>query len=422
MSKKDNNQGLDDFRDWVRQKYRQDLDPVFLFHNWTYSAEIEESVQKLAKKDSDISDSELIALRVAALAYPLGCVELDPKEVGEELIQSFQESEGLPEFNEHYLGHSQELLSTYLQENRDFRRSFEDSDPVTILANIKNDTEQGKAEKLLLDAVHGWYGRNRFKRRSELMSLELQGILGDTFDLVTFEHTLQEKMMSYGFETAVAKKSFDEKRRKNIRNQQKSLLETEKIETRRKTGKDLGRGIDTMYRTAFRNHINLSRIADGKANMMISINTIILSILLAVSGAGIGFFQDLIFERPLMLLPLIALLLSSLVAVIFAVFSARPNVTEYRVKKTKGIVNNPNASLLYFGNFLKLEKTDFIKHLDKMKYNQDELYQDLAKDLYDLGQVLQKKYFLLTISYNTFVGGLALSVLLFLIVYGIQFW
>ncbi|MEL7378080.1 MAG: Pycsar system effector family protein, partial [Bacteroidota bacterium] len=116
------------------------------------------------------------------------------------------------------------------------------------------------------------------------------------------------------------------------------------------------------------------------------------------------------------------LLLSSLVAVIFAVFSARPNVTEYRVKKAKKLINNPDASLLYFGNFLKLEKAEFIKYLDKMKYNQDELYKDLARDLYDLGQVLHKKYFLLTISYNTFVGGLALSVILFLVVYGLSFW
>ncbi|MEO0789017.1 MAG: Pycsar system effector family protein [Bacteroidota bacterium] len=422
MNKKDKKQMLEAFRNWVKLRYRQDLDPVFLFHNWSYSEEIEESVLSLCKADGQVSEGEQLAMQVAALSYPLGCVELDPKTVRTQLVAEFERKTDLPEFSKLFLGHSKNLLLTYLQENRDFRRSFEDCDPVGLLTNIQSGGDLGKVEKILLDAIHGWYGRNRFKRRSEVMALEFQGIFGDAFKPVAFEHTLHEKMMAYGFESVAGSKKYGEKRRKNIIDQQKSVLQTEKVETRRQTGKDLGRGIDTMYRTAFRNHINLSRIADGKANMMISINTIILSILLAVSGAGIGFFQDLMFERPLMLLPIIALLLSSLVAVIFAVFSARPNVTEYRVKKAKKLINNPDASLLYFGNFLKLEKAEFIKYLDKMKYNQDELYKDLARDLYDLGQVLHKKYFLLTISYNTFVGGLALSVILFLVVYGLSFW
>ena len=52
-----------------------------------------------------------------------------------------------------------------------------------------------------------------------------------------------------------------------------------------------------------------------------------------------------------------------------------------------------------------------------MKMDQESLYDDLARDLYDLGQVLHRKYLLLTISYNTFVGGLFLAVTSFLIVY-----
>jgi hypothetical protein len=52
-----------------------------------------------------------------------------------------------------------------------------------------------------------------------------------------------------------------------------------------------------------------------------------------------------------------------------------------------------------------------------MKMDQDSLYDDLGRDLYDLGAVLHRKYLLLTISYNTFIGGLALAVIAFLTVY-----
>jgi len=91
-------------------------------------------------------------------------------------------------------------------------------------------------------------------------------------------------------------------------------------------------------------------------------------------------------------------------------------VTEYRIKKDK-LIKSKEASLLYFGNFLKLEKSEFIDYMKEMKLNQSALYDDLARDLYDLGAVMHRKYLLLTISYNTFVGGLALAVLSFLIVY-----
>ena len=55
--------------------------------------------------------------------------------------------------------------------------------------------------------------------------------------------------------------------------------------------------------------------------------------------------------------------------------------------------------------------------MSNLKIDQEELYNDLSRDLYNLGLVLRKKYRLLTISYNVFVGGLVLSVLVFLIIY-----
>ena len=42
------------------------------------------------------------------------------------------------------------------------------------------------------------------------------------------------------------------------------------------------RGIETMFRTTSKNHMELSAIADNKANIMISINSIILSVLVSV--------------------------------------------------------------------------------------------------------------------------------------------
>ncbi|WP_116108257.1 Pycsar system effector family protein [Lewinella sp. IMCC34191] len=380
---------LDRAAEYVRQLFNHHLDPMYLFHNFAYSQEIADKAELLATI-AKVDDHTKLLLQIAGLFYPVGYID-GPENFTErsaEELRKFSREEGL-ELN----GAEQWIIA---------------------VPEADNDSEQNV--RLLHDAVWNWLGRKRYDRRSDLLQLEREAIDGKEGDPVVFGNDMQAFLLNFDYLTDAGKQEFDKRRRKNVAKQQSSNYKIQQKEVKAKTGKNFGRGIDTMYRTAFRNHINLSRIADDKANMMISINTIILSILIAVSGAGLSFFEDLFFTSPEFLAPIIILLMSSLTAVVFAVFSARPKVTEYRIKKTS-LLESKEASLLYFGNFLKIEKSDFIKYLSEMKMNQDSLYDDLARDLYDLGQVLHRKYLLLTISYNTFIGGLALAVITFLSVY-----
>ncbi|PPK84405.1 hypothetical protein CLV84_4175 [Neolewinella xylanilytica] len=375
--------------DYVRSRFNEGLDPSYLFHNYAYAEEIAEKAEELATM-SGVDDRDKERLRIASLFYPLG-----------------------------YVGGPEKFTQRSAEELRMFAKQeqYDLSGADRWIEGVPNaDDENDLHTRLLHDAVWSWLGRKRYDRRSNLLQLEREAIAGKEGDPVEFGHEMQDFLLKFDYLTDAGKQAFDKRRRKNVSKQQKNNYKVQQKEVKAKTGKNFGRGIDTMYRTAFRNHINLSRIADDKANMMISINTIILSILIAVSGAGLSFFEDLFFTSPEFLAPIIILLMSSLTAVIFAVFSARPKVTEYRIKKTS-LLHSKEASLLYFGNFLKIEKSDFIKYLSEMKMDQDSLYDDLARDLYDLGQVLHRKYLLLTISYNTFIGGLALGVITFLSVY-----
>ncbi|MEO0733925.1 MAG: Pycsar system effector family protein [Bacteroidota bacterium] len=379
--------------EYVRQRFNEELAPEYLFHNFAYAEEITEQAAKLAKA---AKAGQRIAdlLPVAGYFYPLGYIggHEGVPERSAALLEEWAETEKID-------------LKTATGSAADWIRRAYDAGPDDALP-----------VRLLHDAAWSWLGRKRYDRRANLLQLERDAIDGRDGDPVRFGREMREFLLHFEYLTVAGKEACDKRRRKNVSSQQSSNYKVQEKEVKAKTGKNFGRGIDTMYRTAFRNHINLSRIADGKANMMISINTIILSIVITISGASLSYFEDVFFQDPEFLIPIISLLLSSLIAVVFAVFSARPSVTEYRVKKQK-LIKSPEASLLYFGNFLKLEKSDFIKYMDTMKMDQNALYDDLAKDLYDLGAVLHKKYLLLTISYNTFVGGLALAVLSFLFVY-----
>ncbi|PHI19970.1 hypothetical protein CEQ90_10495 [Lewinellaceae bacterium SD302] len=404
---------------FVREKFHDELDPVYLFHNWAYANAIAEEVGKLAEKTEEVENDKIPYLKIAGLFYPVGYVRQrkNPQEASVTILQEFFDYQK-PVRPDEVGRDSSADGENPADQGQATTELTEISDWIVAAADRP---EEGPIEaQLLYDAANSWLGRKRYERRGELLRLERQALKGGKeIDPVVFGRELEEQMLKFDYLTDAGKKKYEGRRRKNVSSIHEDMFKLEQKVIKQKSGKNYGRGIDTMYRTAFRNHINLSRIADGKANMMISINTIILSIIIAVSGAGLGFFEELFFSNPLMLLPIITLLLSSLTAVIFAVFSARPKVTEYRIKKRK-LIKSDEASLLYFGNFLKLEKQDFVGYMSNIKHDLDGLYDDLSRDLYDLGQVLHRKYLLLTISYNTFVGGLALSVLSFLIVYMIN--
>ena len=387
--------------EFVKDKFSEELAPKFLFHNYAYSEEIAEKVEELGKAaGAKLSDQEaelreiLDHLVIAAYFYPTGYIG-GAHQVGQR---------------------SADLLREWAKEvNFSLTNRWGDTAEWVETAHDAREEDQLPV-RLLHDAAHSWLGRKRYDRRSDLLQLERDALASEEGDPVKFGQEMQDYLLNFNFLTTYAKEEYDKRRRKNVAKQQSSNYKTRQKEVKAKTGKNFGRGIDTVYRTAFRTHINLSTIADGKANMMISINTIILSLVLAISGTSFGYFEDVFFENPEFLIPIITLLLTSLIAVIFAVFSARPSVTEYTIKKDK-LIKSKKASLLYFGNFLKLEKTDFVSYLSNIKLDQGALYDDLSRDLYDLGAVLHKKYLLLTISYNTFVGGLFLAVISYLIVF-----
>ncbi|MEZ4957692.1 MAG: DUF5706 domain-containing protein [Saprospiraceae bacterium] len=108
---------------------------------------------------------------------------------------------------------------------------------------------------------------------------------------------------------------------------------------------DLGRGVETMYRTTYRTHINLSSIADNKANIMLSINAIVISIALPQ-------LLPLLEDSRHLVGPTILLLLVCIAAIVLATLSTRPKITEG--KFTREDIEKRTANLLFFGNFYEM--------------------------------------------------------------------
>lgn len=385
---------LEQSRGFLRDWYQQNMPSGFVYHNFYFAEETVESVQKIAAKSkAELSDADHDNLALAAW---------------------FQYT-GMAVQTDHYQEKSAEIAGRYLaKQGLDKERIHQVGSLIRSTANGKSPSNA--LEEIYHDGLHLIYGRKTFFKKTELLRLEEEFRREEAFTEKEWSDHLLDLLVSVNFYTPYARKKYAPRKLEHLSKQKQNDVKAEQNTLKKLTGKNVGRGIDTLYRTGFRNHITLSRIADGKANMMISINTIVLSILLAVSGAGLSFLENFFYDSPGFALPVLILLLSSLTALVFAVFSAKPSVTEYKLGDNFD-PNSTETNMLYFGNFLQLDKEDFVQYMDKLKIDQEQLYNDLSRDLYNLGLVLRKKYRLLTISYNVFVGGLVLSVLVFLVIY-----
>ena len=177
-----------------------------------------------------------------------------------------------------------------------------------------------------------------------------------------------------------------------------------------KEGGKLGsqRGIETMFRTSYRTHLDLSQMADNKANIMISINGIIISVVIASVSPKID-------SNPWLLVPTAVLLVGCAVSLIYAVLSARPRVTSKLV--TLEDVRSNRANILFFGNFVNMKESDYLEGMMALFDDTDRLYTNMMRDIYSLGTVLKRKYKLLRTAYNMFMVALVVSVVLFIAVF-----
>lgn len=196
----------------------------------------------------------------------------------------------------------------------------------------------------------------------------------------------------------------------NVQTLIESQVRIEKLEKKLKKAKEQkpDRGIETMFRATYRVHISLSAIADNKANILLSVNAILLSVI------ATNLF-DQIDGRPHLYLPAAFLILTCLSTIVYAILSTRPKVNSGVF--TEDDILNKKTNLLFFGNFHAMDLGVYQWGIGEMMKDSDYLYGSMAKDIYFLGKVLAKKFRLLRIAYNIFMYGLSVSIISFAAAY-----
>ncbi|MBI5914583.1 MAG: HD domain-containing protein [Bacteroidetes bacterium] len=163
-----------------------------------------------------------------------------------------------------------------------------------------------------------------------------------------------------------------------------------------------------IFKTTLRNQIDLTNIADNKANIMLSINSLLITI-------GIPMLATNIEKNPNLVYPAAVLLLTCILSIVFATLATRPVKMEGTTEFSA--IAEGNTNLFFFGNFFKMQRDDYIRGLMKVMQNENILDKSIVNDLYFLGRTLGNKYRRLRITYQIFMFGMVLTVATFAVTY-----
>jgi len=313
-----------------------------------------------------------------------------------------------------YDNHIQEsihLATTFLKEKKCVQK---DIDVVVQLIESawKNDKPINDAEAIVKDVCTWFYASEDFEELLQLLRLELENFNDNNSDLDAWRLNYLEKLrIEHRYYTDFAKENWQEQKEENILSLISRLQKAEKTEKKeilkaRLKDESPQRAIQSLYRIELRNHIKLSDIADTKANILLSVNAIIISLLLA----------NLIpkLDSPsnsYLIYPTVIFVLFSIASMIMSVLATRPKVDNTNVVEDE--IKKKDTNFLFFGNFHNMELSDFKSKLRDIIKSKESIYDSLSMDLYYLGKVLQEKYRLLRWTYTVFLIGVILSVIAF---------
>jgi predicted metal-dependent HD superfamily phosphohydrolase len=280
-------------------------------------------------------------------------------------------------------------------------------------------------ERIIRDADCAHFPEKNYSEISELLRREWEVTQEKKYtNAAWIQENISFFTKHHRFYTNYALENWQSGKDKNLASLFKSLSKQEKEDKKaKKNAEELAlkknkaklpeRGIETMFRVTLRNHITLSDIADTKANILLSVNAIIVS--LALSNLLPKLDNP---SNSYLIVPTIIFVLFTIISMILSVLATRPNVTSG--KFTKQDVENKKVNLLFFGNFHKMKLDEFEWAMNELMRDKDYLYGSMTKDLYFLGKVLNRKYSILRTTYTVFIIGIVISVIAFAVSFKMQ--
>jgi len=162
------------------------------------------------------------------------------------------------------------------------------------------------------------------------------------------------------------------------------------------------RGIETWFRLASKNLYTRLQIVDTKANILITANAIIISVVL-------GSLYPKLDEDPHLIFAVGGLVLTNVLSISYAILATIPKAW----KKKSNMTSLDSTELMTFEDFSGMHLSDYRESVMQTMEDGNTLYPSIIKDIHGLGVKLAKKYKLIRSSYLIFLCGIIISVIMF---------
>lgn len=387
---------LADARHYVTDLFNQKVRPEFVFHSLDHTEAVAEACSQISGY-YQLNDEDRFVLMLAAWFHDTG--------------YSSGKAEGHEEI-------SAQIATDFLQQHS-VSETIQQRVSSCIRATHMPQSPISQTEKILCDADLLHLSTDDFKAMSQLLRQERESLLGQKISKKEWRRGNIKFLQEHKYFTEYGQQYLEPKKQENLVALTKKKGDKDDVEevstafpyisdVNQKDEKNLQksaeRGIQTMFRLTSSNHLRLSSMSDNKAHIMISVNSIIISIVISVLFGKLATNREYI-------VPACVLLAVCLGSMTFSILATRPSVSGGRF--TEEDIRNKKTNLLFFGNFYKMELEDYQRAMNQMMKDGEYLYNSMIKDVYFLGIVLAKKYKYLRISYTIFMWGLIIAVLAF---------
>ncbi len=295
----------------------------------------------------------------------------------------------------------------------------------TIDSVLKNRRHAKIEAKILSDASTFFLASNDFLLRAKHNRQERNYFVKPKINKRSFWQNTQNYMKEQRFCSTTGYRLFIDGKKKNEARISALLAEELKaelpkdnrkiIEEIRQEVDKLGRKVDkkivstkdydSLYRITARNQIVISGLADNKANILITINTLIIS-------AVISFVLLQIYNFEYLIIPVILTIMFSLASTVFSVLATRPQIRPGVFSMDDFMKKKVN--LLFYGNFYKMDYVDYENAMREMLKDPEMLFSVLTNDQFTLGKMLGEKFKLINIAITIFLIGITVSSISFL--------
>jgi HD superfamily phosphodiesterase len=378
---------------YVEKMYDEYPHPNLFYHTLEHTRKVVEHTEEIAGHYR-LEEQDLLVVYVAAWFHDLGHLMTDianHEEKGVELMRAFMTEQGAEE---------------------PLMKSIEDCIWVTRMPHEPKNLLQ----EIICDADTYHFGTKEFKKTNRQIRKEYRR---RNFTAITlgWEKNTLDLLERHQYFTSYCQVLLEEGKQKNIEKARRRYLKTINASKNTELEEEaknpqlvknrmtlVARGVQTMLRLTSQNHLRLSDMADGKANILISVNAIIISVVLSLLVRRLE-------TDTYLTIPTILFLLFSVVTIILAIMATRPKISEGRF--TKDDIINKRTNLLFFGNFYKSSIDDYEWAMDIMMNDKDYLYTSMVKDIHQLGVVLARKYKLVRLAYTIFMVGIIVCVFAF---------